>query len=71
MIANIEQTDDENLRLRSLNVLCHVLGGKQHLLELLGKLEARAKHKEVAKRVKAATTFTQEHYKETGKPPLY
>jgi len=71
MIANLEQTDDERLRLRSLGVLYHVLGGKKHLLELLGKLQARAEDKAVAKRIEAAAAFSQEHYKETGEDPLY
>jgi HEAT repeat protein len=68
MIANVEQTDDENLRLRSLDVLAVVLGGKKHLLELLGKLQARAEDKAVAKRIEVAAAFSQEHYKETEEP---
>ena len=71
MITNIEKTDNNVLRQGSLDVLSHVLGGKKHLLELLGKLQARAKDDAVVRRIKAATEHVREHYKETGEGPLY
>ena len=71
MIENLETSDKDRLRANSISVLYHVLGGRQHLLELLGKLEARAKDEAVIKRVKAAKEYAQEHYKETGGGPLY
>lgn len=70
MIKNLEETDNAILRMRSTVVLYHVLGGKQHLLELLGKLKARTKDKAVAKRIEAVTVYVQKNFKETT-APLY
>ncbi|GAH45701.1 unnamed protein product, partial [marine sediment metagenome] len=71
MIKNLEETDNANIRHNSMFVLNHVLGGKQHLLELLGKLKARTKDKAVAKRIEKATRHVQEHFTEPGGGPLY
>lgn len=70
MIKNLEETDNANIRHNSIFVLSHVLGGKQHLLELLGKLKARTKDKAVAKRIEGVTEYVQKNIKETT-PPLY
>jgi len=70
MIKNVEGSDDELLRKRSLGVLSHTLGGKRRTLELLAKLQARAKDEKKIERIKAAIKYTQEHFKE-NQEPLY
>jgi len=70
MIENIETSDHRMLRIRSLGVLNHVLGGKRRLLELLAKLEKRTDDKETRRRLQECITRVREHYKET-KEPLY
>lgn len=70
MIKNLEETDNASIRHTSIMVLYHVLGGKQHLLELLGKLKARTKDKAVAKRIEGVTEHVQKNVTETT-PPLY
>lgn len=70
MIKNLEETDNVILSRRSMSILSYVLGGKQHLLELLGKLKARNKDKTVAKRIEAVTEYVQKRFKETT-APLY
>jgi len=70
MIENVEGSDDEMLRKRSLGVLSRVLGGKRRTLELLAKLQARAKDEKKIERIKAAIKYTQEHFKE-NQEPLY
>ena len=70
MIKNLEETDNANIRHNSMFVLYHVLGGKQHLLELLGKLKARTKDKAVGKRIEGVTEHVQKNFKETT-APLY
>lgn len=69
MIENIEATDNAALVRNSLDVLCHVLGGKQHTLELLGKLKARPKDEKIVTRIEAAIEYTAKHY--SGEDPLY
>ena len=69
MIENIETSDNRILRIDSLGVLNHVLGGKRRLLELLAKLETRAaKDKRKQQRIQAAATWAKKHYKETEEP---
>jgi|GEM_PF-2082704 len=68
MIKNVEASDDELLRKRSLGVLSHVLGGKRRTLELLAKLQARAKDEKKIERIKAAIKYSQEHFKEKEEP---
>jgi len=70
MIANLETSDHRALRLKSLDVLNHVLGGKRRLLELLAKLEKRAEDKEIRRRIGECITWSREHYKE-DEEPLY
>ncbi len=70
MIENVEKSDDGTLRIKSLDVLNHVLGGKRRLLELLAKLESRADDKEIRRRIEECITWSREHYKE-NKEPLY
>ncbi len=70
MIKNLETTDHHQLRGKSLGVLNNVLGGKRRLLELLAKLEDRAKDKEVRRRIGECIKLCREHYKE-DKEPLY
>jgi HEAT repeat protein len=68
MIKNLETSDNLRLRNASLDVLCHILGGKRRLLELLAKLESRASSKEVRQRIESCVTFSKEHYKEKEEP---
>ena len=68
MIKNVEASDDELLRKRSLGVLSHVLGGKRRTLELLAKLQARAKDEKKIERIKAAIKYSQEYFKEKQEP---
>ena len=70
MIKNLETTDHRKLRDKSLGVLNHVLGGKRRLLELLAKLEDRAKDKEIRRRIGECIKLCRETYKE-DKEPLY
>ncbi len=70
MIENIETSDHRMLRIGSLDVLNHVLGGKRRLLELLAKLEKRTDDKGTRRRIQECTTRAREHYKE-NKEPLY
>ena len=70
MIENIETSDNRILRIKSLDVLNHVLGGKRRLTELLTKLKARAKDLPRIQHIEAAIQRTQEHFKE-DKEPLY
>ncbi len=50
MIENIETSDNELLRQKSMLVVGGILGGKRRLLELLTKLEQRALKKQSANR---------------------
>ena len=71
MIENIETSDHQMLRVKSLDVLNHVLGGKRHLLELLDKLKVlTAEDPGKRHRVEEAISWATEHYKE-DKEPLY
>ena len=70
MIENIETSDNGILRKKSLDVLCHVLGGKRRVLELLTKLQARTKEQTGSQRIQAAIQHTQTHFKE-DEEPLY
>ena len=70
MIGNIETSDNEILRKRSLNVLCHILGGKRRVLELLSKLQGRTKDQTIIQRIQAAIQHAQTHFKE-DEEPLY
>ncbi|KPJ55970.1 MAG: hypothetical protein AMS16_03275 [Planctomycetes bacterium DG_58] len=71
MIENLETSDHRMLRIRSLDVLNHVLGGKRRMLELLGKLKARAaRDPEKLRRIEKAINRVRTHYKE-DKEPLY
>lgn len=70
MIGNIETSDNEILRKKSLDVLYHVLGGKRRVLELLTKLKEQAKDRPKTERIEAAIQRTQAHFKE-DKEPLY
>jgi hypothetical protein len=70
MIENIETSDNKILRKKSLDVLCHVLGGKRRVLELLTRLKARAEDQLIIEHIEAAIQHTQVHFKE-DKEPLY
>ncbi|MHC4260118.1 MAG: HEAT repeat domain-containing protein [Planctomycetota bacterium] len=73
LIENIEGSDDETLRMKSSDVLNHILGGKRRLLEPLTKLKVRAEEEQDKKRIErieAALEYAQRHYKE-DKEPLY
>ncbi|MCH7559628.1 MAG: hypothetical protein IIB56_19555 [Planctomycetes bacterium] len=70
MIENIETSDDRILRIKSLDVLNHVLGGKRRVLELLTKLKVQAKDRSKVQRVQSAIQHTQAHFKE-DEEPLY
>lgn len=71
MIRNIETSDHRMLRIRSLGVLNHVLGGKRRLLELLDRLKKRAgDDKQKAARIEKAAERVRSHYKE-DEEPLY
>lgn len=70
MIANVEDSDDPDLRDKSLGVLYHVLGGKRRVLELLAKLEGRSKTDATTQRIRSAATWVSSHFKE-DKEPLY
>ncbi len=68
MIKNIETTDNRILRVKSLDILVHILGGKKRLLELLDKLEKRAGDKEVRQRITDCIAYSRDHYKESEEP---
>jgi hypothetical protein len=73
LIENIEASDDDTLRMKSSDVLNHILGGKRRLLELLTKLKVRGEEgqdKKRVERIEAALEYAQRHYKE-DKEPLY
>ena len=70
MIENIETSDNRILRIKSLDVLNHVLGGKRRVLELLTKLKVQAKDHPEIQRIESAIQRTQTHFKE-DKEPLY
>jgi HEAT repeat protein len=70
MIENIETSDNKILRKKSIDVLCHVLGGKRRILELLSKLKARAEDRLIIEHIEAAIQYTQAHFKE-DREPLY
>ena len=70
MIANIESSDDRDLRDKSLSVLGHVLGGKRRVLELLAKLETRSKNDATTQRIRSAASWASDYFKE-DKEPLY
>lgn len=70
MIENIETSDNRILRIKSLDVLCHVLGGKRRVLELLTKLKVQAKDHLEIQRIESAIQRTQTHFKE-DEEPLY
>jgi len=70
MIENIETSDNRILRIKSLDVLNHVLGGKRRVLELLTKLREQAKDRPKTERIEAAIQRTEAHFKE-DKEPLY
>jgi len=70
MIENIETSDHDILRKKSLDVLCHVLGGKRRVLELLARLKAQAEERRQVQRIEFAIQHTQAHFKE-DREPLY
>lgn len=70
MIKNIETSDNKIFRKKSIDVLCHVLGGKRRVLELLTKLKARAEDWLIIEHIEAAIQHTQAHFKE-DREPLY
>jgi HEAT repeat protein len=75
MIKNVETSENQILRKKSLDVLNHVLGGKRRLLELLVKLNTRQlseqpPDQEASRRIREARSWAEAHYKE-DKEPLY
>jgi len=70
MIENIETSDNRILRIKSIDVLNHVLGGKRRVLELLTRLKARAENPLIIEHIETAIQYTKEHFKE-DKEPLY
>jgi hypothetical protein len=68
LIDNIETSDNKILRVKSLDVLYHVLGGKRRVMELLNKLKERAEDKLKIQYIEAAIQYTQEHFMEDTEP---
>lgn len=69
MIKNITTSDNELLRIRSMDVINLVLGGKDNLIGLLNRLmEQKERTKEEKDRIKKCIEWAQSHYKETEKP---
>jgi len=69
MITNITTSDDRMLRIRSMDVVYHVLGGKDNLIGLLNRLmEQKERKKEEKDRLTKAIEWAQSHYVETTKP---
>ena len=69
LIRNVEESDDRAVADDSSIALWHILGGKQHLLELLDKLEKRAQDEKVKARITAQIGRTKEG--KDDNPPLY
>lgn len=64
MIENIETSDNRILRIKSMDVLNHVLGGKRRVLELMAKLKARAAGDEQkVRRIRDAAEWARGHWK--------
>jgi len=70
MIENIETSDHDILRKKSLDVLYHVLGGKRRVLELLARLKTQAEDRHQVQRIEFAIQHSQAHFKE-DREPLY
>lgn len=69
MIKNITTSDNEILRERSMDVVYHVLGGKENIIGLLNRLMEQKERTKVEKdRIKKSLEWAQSHYKETEKP---
>jgi HEAT repeat protein len=68
MIKNLETSDDRAVRGISLGVLSQILGGKRGLLALLTKLIEQSDDKDVTRRLRAARTKVEVHYKEDSEP---
>lgn len=69
MILNITTSDNESLRMRSIDVANQVLGGKGNLLALLKRLYAREKGNDLkVARIRKAIAWAQSHYSETRRP---
>lgn len=69
MIKNLETSDHKMVRIHSLDVLNHVLGGKRRLLELLVKLSDRSSDdRDVSRRLREARSRVEAHYKEDSEP---
>jgi len=68
LIKNLETSNDQILRDKSLGVLIHVLGGKRRLLELLAKLEKRSNGEETRRRIEECITYVGDTFKESEKP---
>ena len=69
MVENIEGSDDHPLVRVSLSVLGHVLGGKQHTVELLGKLNSRARDRKSVKGIDDSIEYVSKEW--SGEDPLY
>jgi len=74
MIENIEKSDHDWLRKKSMLVVSHVLGGKRRLLELLTKLEERqakqvAPNQDVLRRIREGRRWIEDS--KEGAEPLY
>jgi hypothetical protein len=70
MIENIETSDHDIVPKKSLDVLCHVLGGKRRVLELLARLKTQAEDRRQVQRIEFAIQHSQAHFKE-DREPLY
>ena len=70
MIAVLEESDDVRVKaFYARMALWHILGSKQHLMELMGKLEARAENAKVKARIHAHIEATKDARDDN--PPLY
>ena len=71
MIENIETSDNRIVRIKSMDVLVRVLGGKRRVLELMDKLEARAAgNEQKIRRIREAAQRGRERWK-GDREPLY
>jgi HEAT repeat protein len=60
LIENVEKSDDVHLRRQSLMLLANLVGGRQSLLGLLGRLQDRAEDEKVKARVAEAIEYVTE-----------
>ena len=69
LINPIEQSDDRNAVTSARIAIWNILGGKKHLLELLDKLEVRAKDPKIKARILAQKEAAMTNIDDA--PPLF